>query len=1109
MSRAPLAHLSPPPPTRAPLVSRSNQSHYGKFDVAALVENASVAVVAVDPGADGDVVGFLAVVPEFPTPHGVPKARVMELLSWTSSTSRALGYAHGASAWIGGCATHEAHAHHAVAPMLRACFLALPHLETLLHASSPEVERDPLGAHLAKVSKMERHALYETSRAHVAPRLRVRAAKVEDNDDLIPLVSAVAADPAAPGGALSRVPVSGDDDPSGRPGSSSEAEEGWPGGDLAEEYAVARLVDDALADPARKRVLVAEHADTGRLVGLMALEALDESARARLASDYDAAAYDDFRLDDEGTAEEETTGANAFRVTRLILAPEVWAQSPELLDEAFAGFPDKDFCVVTVSLAAPELPLAKLAMTRLAAESPDADEALFAAHRAGTLPDFDVRVATAEDAPEVEALLAGVPDAEGMTEAFREAAAEGAAAAADGEAPEAAAAVATCEGQVVGYVIFGFDVDVESLATCFDLGAVVDEAQHGADAHAHLEECVMNPVFAHRKKAVVLDAMRLFRKTLATYRSGAEPQGGEIPDVVACDFRLCAGRKPLEGLRDANFALFAFTNRIAAAPRVAVNARVVVVGATETALATVDRLASHPTAAFNNVALVAAGGGLVIQKNGGAGSAAYDAAGVAKLALGSAAGAQVVDAEMTGLDRANKAVLLSDGTELPYDVLALATGHRDQTRVAMDAADDVPIERLDDLVSNLTREEAAAIESVLVYGDTLEALGATRKLLSVGVRPEAVREIAPPSDGGALSLRRFAMEAALQTPGLGRGALEVPGKPPAVEGATLAGAEACDAGVRAYFTRENENKKEKDGGDEEVLVLEADFLVACDVGDVDPVVFQSLDGAGIVFDGDVVVGADFSTNDPDVYAAGESAKFSRRLERAEGRRRLPMRHNDAKEVGFRLADAIIARAEKKPRSLARAPDLHRAKCESAILPSGARFCRAASPEAHAAPSLEPPRGGRTVETRAEGRFCRLDVDREGIITAFAYCGDERVDARTMGRLVGLPVTVLDGVLGDEAEEEARGTAEGEKTQHLLEKLQSPHLAAVYHEGFARAHRALMDVLRRGPDPSEFQTPIGPSGVAAMAQEATIAFVERHANDFPTKTYRAVGGGTTA
>ena len=65
------------------------------------------------------------------------------------------------------------------------------------------------------------------------------------------------------------------------------------------------------------------------------------------------------------------------------------------------------------------------------------------------------------------------------------------------------------------------------------------------------------------------------------------------------------------------------------------------------------------------------------------------------------------------------------------------------------------------------------------------------------------------------------------------------------------------------------------------------------------------------------------------------------------------------------------------------------------------------------------------------------------------------------------------------------------------------------EGFARAHRALMDVLRRGPDPSEFQTPIGPSGVAAMAQEATIAFVERHANDFPTKTYRAVGGGTTA
>ena len=219
-ARSPL----PPPPTRAPLVSRSNQSHYGKFDVAALVENASVAVVAVDPGADGDVVGFLAVVPEFPTPHGVPKARVMELLSWTSSTSRALGYAHGASA-----DRRVRDARGARPPRRRA---DAPRVFPRAPAprDAPARVLPGGGARSARRAprqgfKMERHALYETSRAHVAPRLRVRAAKVEDNDDLIPLVSAVAADPAAPGGALSRVPVSGDDDPSGRPGSSSRAEE--------------------------------------------------------------------------------------------------------------------------------------------------------------------------------------------------------------------------------------------------------------------------------------------------------------------------------------------------------------------------------------------------------------------------------------------------------------------------------------------------------------------------------------------------------------------------------------------------------------------------------------------------------------------------------------------------------------------------------------------------------------------------------------------------------------------------------------------------------------------------------------------------------------------
>ena len=82
-----------------------------------------------------------------------------------------------------------------------------------------------------------------------------------------------------------------------------------------------------------------------------------------------------------------------------------------------------------------------------------------------------VASAAEEAAAEGAAALAAEEEAAAATKGAA-AAAEGAAAAADGEAPEAAAAVATCEGQVVGYVIFGFDVDVESLATCFDLGAV-------------------------------------------------------------------------------------------------------------------------------------------------------------------------------------------------------------------------------------------------------------------------------------------------------------------------------------------------------------------------------------------------------------------------------------------------------------------------------------------------------------------------------------------------------------------------------------------------------------------------------------------------------------
>lgn len=128
-------------------------------------------------------------------PFGVTKDKAATRLQWAKSEAAAAGYPPDVAAWVVGCAAKAGYGPSALQPMLLAAFNALPHVEALLMASPPEaLERLEIfspalaGNHVAKLAKMPRFALYAAPRATVAPRLRIRRAKVEDHDDLLPVL---------------------------------------------------------------------------------------------------------------------------------------------------------------------------------------------------------------------------------------------------------------------------------------------------------------------------------------------------------------------------------------------------------------------------------------------------------------------------------------------------------------------------------------------------------------------------------------------------------------------------------------------------------------------------------------------------------------------------------------------------------------------------------------------------------------------------------------------------------------------------------------------------------------------------------------------------------
>ena len=136
---------------------------------------------------------------------------------------------------------------------------------------------------------------------------------------------------------------------------------------------------------------------------------------------------------------------------------------------------------------------------------------------------------------------------------------------------------------------------------------------------------------------------------------------------------------------------------------------------------------------------------------------------------------------------------------LMYEMLVLVPGRGDQTRhrLGLTLEDETPVERVVDLMANLTKEDAERLKAVIVYGDTMEAIGAARRLLTAGVPAAALRVVSPTEDGTLFAVAEAAASKLRATE-----SYTVAGQPAPEKGLTLTGASAVPGGgVHAVFSR--------------------------------------------------------------------------------------------------------------------------------------------------------------------------------------------------------------------------------------------------------------------------------------------------------------------
>ncbi|KAG7392452.1 hypothetical protein PHYBOEH_006367 [Phytophthora boehmeriae] len=293
---------------------------------------------------------------------------------------------------------------------------------------------------------------------------------------------------------------------------------------------------------------------------------------------------------------------------------------------------------------------------------------------------------------------------------------------------------------------------------------------------------------------------------------------------------------------------------------------------------------------------------------------------------------RVIESRMVRIDRESKAVILQDGSCLPYDYLALTAGVQDGTCTSLGrlprftdedmdgiggsavaatycppiiprrmlVLGDLPTaQRLHKELLQMTRKTPRIEEgqelgqpggSIVVYGSSLLALQVVQALLARGINGSRIHHVSPARDTGIGMFEDSVVRTEMDKQYLVNNiTLHAAQKIIAI--ATAPGNDDELEGIRMISTLDAtqgpDSKKlqlqgigDPDGEETKVVegeLLSCEWLLCCQHNDADPDVFRAVNESGLVYDGRLVVDGRMRTTDAHVLAAGTLCRFSRRF----------------------------------------------------------------------------------------------------------------------------------------------------------------------------------------------------------------------------------------
>ncbi|KAM5245532.1 cilia- and flagella-associated protein 61 [Ctenodactylus gundi] len=780
----------------------------------------------------------------------------------------------------------------------------------------------------------------------------------------------------------------------------------------------------------------------------------------------------------------------AFCIQLFCVDEKYEARSLDFMSFVFSLFPDKIFCIIAVPQLTPEFVLLQNFVKINPFSTCTLKYDLYVFHRAGLLRSITIRLAVPADTPGVEKLVRTLALSRGILEDL----AQYNEARRDPDGTPLQAFVAEVAEQIAGIAVIRDEMDIEYLRSHYNIEDFIYFSHHQREEHGRLYYFALNPIFRHYSKFFLKEILRLGHKSCLYYPVYPQPRGGKFQSPHAHSLTsalhyLVPVRPrrqivyPLEELginapskavsKDlVGFALNHTNRKLTLEPKVAVNARIVVVGASTVGISFLETLVFCSHLKFNNLTLISTHGlpgKKLLEKEHRkflASDHCFNDKDYALMSLSS--WVNVVAGRMTGIDRAAKHVLVSeDNTVVPYDHLVLCTGQQyqvpcptgvdiSQHLTNREALEGSQLRYCGPVPSNLftlTDEEDCARAlawlrshtvqegTVVIYGSTLDAYTTAETLLQLGVPGPRLCLVHPPPRGIATAINNHCVQSAVEE------ALRAAGVT-SFRDALLAqwnGGQDPDPIHTVSFTTPTKP-----------FQLRCSVFFSFSEKNVDYETFKALNDACLVYNGRLVIDTNFHTNDVAIRAAGPLTKFSNRY----CSNNWTHSNFSSKEIGFQLAaamlilfDPTLEQAAEPPADLDRLIPMYRgAKIRGGILPGSYHYLHVTKP---AIPTplevqMTQPDFGTEIVTgsASDGTYFRIHINKYRMVEDVTCLSKEPFPATNYIRLFGLHEQVLNNLCA-------------RYDSHLIPDLYSyfaePWCMALLHDRFNDLRKALRQV----------------------------------------------------